>query len=246
VDTIEPLASECEFQDWHPGRRTDATTRVQGAWIRQGLAVGDGPFREMSDVLWLQVGPFFADIRLPRPSLEGDRALGGIVMVNALNAARAFSGTVSGGGDRLLWHHDLDTMAVRPAHDDSAVVLRFADLLIEAGAGYVERWHAGHPRPVEGSVFERRTLATGAVDARMLHVGDDAVAVWATPARGGARLQRLADGCWVLAGKVGAQRLSEEVATTLPGRDELVCVLEDTVTPVRSGRDESRWVSVPV
>jgi hypothetical protein len=245
MDTVEPLAPERHLGAGHPRVVPDAIARAQGAWIRCGLAVGDGPLREMSDVLWLQVGDYFADLRVPRRAPEGGRALGGNVMLNALNAPRAFSGTVRGHGDRLVWSHDLDTMAVVPDRNDGAVVLQFADLLVEAGAGYVERWQAAASgEGPAGTVHERRNLDSGLVDARMLCLGDDAVAVWAVPARGGARLRRRGGGTWLVDARVGAQALSVEVATELPGRTELARVLDDPGAGLRSGRDGSAWAVV--
>jgi hypothetical protein len=244
MDTVEPLIAH-RRSGARAQESADVTARAQGAWVRCGLAVGDGPLREMSDVLWLQVGDYFADLRVPRPASEGGRALGGDVLVNALNAPRAFSGTVHGTGDTLVWRHDLDTMVVRLDHDDEAVVLRFADLLVEAGAGFVERWQAVSTEAPTGQVYERRTVAAGAVDARVLRIGDDAIALWAAPARGGVRLRRH-DGEWEVQARVGAQRLSVEVASNLPGVSELARVLEVPGEPVCSGRDESRWAAVPV
>ena len=221
----------------------DVVVRVQGAWRREGLAVGNGAFRELSDVWWLQAGPYFADVRRPRRDRQGDRAMGGNVIVNALHSARAFSGTVDAAGDRLVWRHDLDTMLTGHDQHDAATVLRFADLLLQAGDGYVERWRSAPagPRP---RVFERRVVATGALDARMIEVGDAAVAVWATPASGGAGMRRGADGSLEAELVVGAQPLSAQVATALPGRDELAAVLGTSASPVGSGTGSSQWGEV--
>ena len=35
-----------------------------GGWRRDGIAVGDEPLRETQDVMWLQVGDDYADMRL--------------------------------------------------------------------------------------------------------------------------------------------------------------------------------------
>jgi len=221
----------------------DVVSRAQGAWSRHGLAVGDGAFREMSDVTWLQVGPYFADLRRPRRSAEGARALGGNVLVNALNAARAFSGTAFGSGDRLTWVHDLDTVALPADHHDAAVVLRFADLLVEAGEGYVERWQSAGPRGAEGLVLERRTRDAGVLDARVVRVGNHAIGVWAAPARGGARLRRTGDGRggWTVGARVGAQPLSRAVVSTMPSHGELAGVLADAGGPMPSESGMARW-----
>jgi hypothetical protein len=227
-----------------PEAGLDVGSRVQGAWRRHGMAVGDGAFREMSDVLWLQVGPYFADLRRPYDAGEGGRALGGNVLVNALNSARAFSGTVEGAGDRITWHHDLDTMPVTSDHHDAAVVLRFADLLMEAGEGYVERWQSACPRGTEGRVLERRSRESGVVDARMVQVGADAVAVWFAPASGGARLRCGRDGAWSIEARVGAQPLSAEVVSTMPSHIELVAALVDRGCPVGSDSGRSLWEEV--
>jgi hypothetical protein len=242
MGTIKQVAGEHDTLAESPA--PDVVARAQGAWQRQGLAVGTGAFREMSDVWWLQSGPYFADLRRPRDAVEGRRTMGGNMLLNALNAARAFSGVVGGEGDRLSWYHDLDTMPVVADHHDAAVVLRYADLLMSAGDGYVERWQSACSRGTEGRVLERRSRGSDFLEARIVQVGNDAIAVWAAPASGGARLRRGDDGAWALEARVGAQPLSAEVVSSMPGRIELVSALSDAGRPVASDSGKSEWNEV--
>src|SRR5271170_4118356 len=104
---------------------------LEGAWRRMGLSVVDQPFVERSDVLWLQVGPYFADLRVPyTPDDPG---------TTDMDIAQAFSGWVSFEEPWATWHHDLDTLG-RPAdHADTAVLEGHGEILFERGEGYVER-----------------------------------------------------------------------------------------------------------
>jgi len=38
----------------------------EGGWVREWRALADGPRSERCDVLWLQVGRYFADVRTPK------------------------------------------------------------------------------------------------------------------------------------------------------------------------------------
>ena len=173
---------------------------VTGAWIRRERSIDGEPPTECSDVVWLQVGPWFADLRLPRP---GRNAL------HAYDAAHAFSGrlevgSVNGSCARVTWHHDLDTGVHDGASDgvheegsdcgpDSADVEVRDDVLIETGAGYVEWWARSEQRPVgsDGTPTAGHVLLRGDGSgdpdfARIVCVDDMAVAVWAGPEPGGA------------------------------------------------------------
>ena len=78
---------------------------LTGPWVRTARSIDDGTPDECSDVVWIQVGPWFADVRLPRP---------GRAPRHAFDEAHAFSGRLevldsTGRGARVAWHHDLDS-----------------------------------------------------------------------------------------------------------------------------------------
>ena len=166
-----------------------------GPWVRTARTIDDAPPEECSDVVWLQVGPWFADLRLPRP---------GRTPTHPFDTAHAFSGRLEvlgpvGGGARVAWHHDLDTDASDPGDDhtgdpDTAVVGVRDAVLIESGDGYVEWWE--RPRDPSGGadhgpVDDGRVLESGGgpgepVACRVVCTGGMAVAVWSDPVPGGA------------------------------------------------------------
>jgi hypothetical protein len=162
---------------------------VTGPWVRTARSIDCGPPDECSDVVWLQVGPWFADLRLPRP---------GRAAAHAFDTAHAFSGRLEvlgagGPGARVAWHHDLDSLdrdGSEPGDPDTADVEVRDGCLIECGAGYVEWWDRPRDQtaggPAEGRVLERRAGPDGPVSARVVCTEGMAVAVWAGPAPGGA------------------------------------------------------------
>jgi hypothetical protein len=178
---------------------------LTGAWIRQARTFDDGQPTECSDVAWLQVGRWFADFRIPRP---GQKA------VHPFDVAQASSGrldvvNVSDRSASVTWRHDLDTEDRAASDPDTAQVALGEGILVESGTGYVEWWR--HPDGEEpdatGLVLERLgstadgDASTGGPDggertvtARVVCVGQMAVAVWDTPEPGGAWCT--ADGDW--------------------------------------------------
>ena len=162
---------------------------IMGPWVRTARSIDHGPPDECSDVVWLQVGPWFADLRIPRP---------GRAPAHAFDSTHAFSGRLEVLGDeasgaRVAWHHDLDTADPGDAHGsdpDTAVVVVRDGVLIEWGAGYVEWWD--RPRdPASGAAADGRVLEHGRGPgdpefARVVCVDGMAVAVWAGPIPGGA------------------------------------------------------------
>jgi hypothetical protein len=188
---------------------------VTGPWIRTARSIKDGPPDECSDVVWLQVGPWFADLRLPRPG----RAPG-----NVFGRAHAFSGRLEildagGPGARVAWHHDLDSLDRdgSPAEPDSARVQVRDGCLIESGTDYVEWWDRPRHRvtgaSADGRVFERGGGPDEPPSARMVCVGGMAVAVWAGPVPGGAWCD--VTGGWEPARVVGVVPSDLDIATTL-------------------------------
>jgi hypothetical protein len=187
-------------------------TSVSGAWERRGRSIGDGPRAEPSLVIWLQVGTFFTDVRLPRAGLHRS---------HPLDSAQAFSGTLSLESGQAMWRHDLDTARRLPGQLDHATLEADGVEMIERGAGYVEYWCPCAPASAREAVIELRhpaevavpaslrTASTGApglfhshpaidldsaapyvLAARLVRVGAYAAAVWSTPKPGGCLFQR--------------------------------------------------------
>ena len=168
-----------------------APTSVAGAWERRGRSIAEEPRTEPSLVIWLQVGPFFADIRLPRP---------GRYSTHFLDHTQGFSGTLCLDNGLARWRHDLDTVGRVPGHLDRATLERHGPQMLERGEGYVEYWRQCAPanarqealelrlpRSTTGSVAGLAAHPAGglpAVQARLLKVGAYAVAVWSRPEPG--------------------------------------------------------------
>lgn len=150
---------------------------IQGAWRRDGRRLDDGPWDEVSDVLWLQVGVRFCDLRT---------ACAGTAPSHGLDLAQAFSGTVEVAHGDITFHHDLDSLARDPAHPDVSTVHRVAEAMYERGPGFEERWVLASLPDDQGAVAEL-PAASGGVLARIVQVGAHALAVWGGRAPGGAR-----------------------------------------------------------
>ena len=189
--TCVPLVAETEVgcSDQHV-KKTMPRPRSLG----RGNAVAARSPRarhEPSLVIWLQVGPFFADIRLPRP---------GRYSTHSLDAAQGFSGTLCLDNGLARWRHDLDTVGRVPGHLDRATLERHGPQMLERGEGYVEYWRQCAPanRAPRGPRAPLAAVACGsvaglaahpagglpAVQARLLKVGTYAVAVWSRPEPG--------------------------------------------------------------
>jgi hypothetical protein len=186
-----------------PRRVSSVLPWMEGAWVRSARAYGSGPPGECSDVIWIQVGEWFADFRLPRP---------GGTASHPFDRAHAFSGVLevldsSGTSATVAWHHDLDTdhtstdaSGEGASGDDSADAGHLSlggGLLVESGDGYVEWWSrpAASADGPPGWVVAHVDPVAGAgapVDGRMVCADGMAVAVWG--AAGGA------GGAWPPAG----------------------------------------------
>jgi hypothetical protein len=180
---------------------------LQGVWRRESRTLASQPLSEVSRVVWVQVGDWFADVRDPQSNGEG---------LSYLDEAQAFSGVVRWADGTVKWQHDLDTKLRTPGHEDSAVVERVGELLIERGPDYEERWRRDEqPGPV--AVLERRT-AGGSLTARLVSVGDVSVTVWAGRSSGGAAVRFAGDG-WEVETCVGARAIPwSAVLATRSGR----------------------------
>ncbi len=149
---------------------------VQGAWRRDGRCLDGGPWEEVSDVLWLQVGSHFCDLRT---------ALPGATSLHGLDLPQAFGGHVEVASGAITFRHDLDSMHRDPAHPDVSTVHRIADAMYERGPGFEERWVLSS-RPDDPCALAERDGANGIL-ARIVRVGAVALAVWGGPEPGGAR-----------------------------------------------------------
>jgi hypothetical protein len=149
---------------------------VQGAWRRDGRCIDGGPWEEVSEVLWLQVGSSFCDLRTSRP---------GVATAHGLDLPQAFAGTVDVEDGVITFRHDLDSLHRDPAHPDVSTVHRIAEAMYERGPGFEERWvlssEPDHPRAIA-----ERGGDDGSVLARIVRVGTTALAVWGGPDPGGA------------------------------------------------------------
>jgi hypothetical protein len=150
---------------------------VQGAWRRDGRCVDGGPWEEVSDVLWLQVGSHFCDLRT---------ALPGAPSAHGLDLPQAFGGRVEVADGVITFHHDLDTMRRNPAHPDVSTVHRIDEAMYERGPGFEERWVLSSG-PIDPCAVAERKGADGSVLARIVRIGAVALAVWGGSAPGGAR-----------------------------------------------------------
>jgi hypothetical protein len=166
---------------------------LEGAWRREGRAFGPGPLEEISRVLWLQAGGYFADLRVPTHPAGPN--------LSHLDVAQAFSGSVRQEGSTLTWRHDLDTLRRPAGYEDTAEVEWRGSVLLERGPHHVEVWRR-EVDPACIAAVERRAAATSSVTARIVLVADLFVAVWGGRDPGGAVL-RFEDGGWEIEAQVG-------------------------------------------
>ena len=154
---------------------------VQGAWRRQGRSLDGGPMDEVSDVVWLQAGRHFCDLRA---------ALPGHGSAHPLDLPQAFSGTVEVGAGDIAFSHDIDSVRRDPSHPDQSTVHRAGEVLMERGPGFEERWVLASLPGDAATVAELwppDDPAAGSPLARVVRVGDLALAVWGGRSPGGAR-----------------------------------------------------------
>jgi hypothetical protein len=195
-----------------PGERPAELVDLQGAWRRDGRTLSDDPPVEVADVLWLQVGRFFCDLRTPYPPDEP---------THVLDQPQAFSGTVTIGQGRISFHHDLDSLPRDPAHPDEGTVHRKDYVMYERGPGFEERWVAASLPGDDFAIAElRQPGAGGAPWARLIRIGSVALAVWAGATPGGAQFTK-ANG-WLAERKLHGEKgtMESDDAAHCIGRDE--------------------------
>lgn len=141
---------------------------LNGAWTRRSLAFGGGAPFEDSEVIWLQLGDLFADLRTPRRP-------------QAMSACAAFSGRTRWMAPEIVFHRDLDLHEA--AIDDRARLDLNDDLLIERGevqvggrrVAYEETWVRPGGAPRAGRVLDGQTSRERSTSMRLVQVDDIAV-----------------------------------------------------------------------
>jgi hypothetical protein len=182
-----------------PGERPSELVDLQGAWRRDGRSLDESPMEEPAEVLWLQVGRFFCDLR----------TLHGAGSTHVLDQPQAFSGTVVLSAGQIAFHHDLDSLARDPLHPDEGTVHRQEDVMIERGPGFEEIWVASSLPGDDTEIAELRPSGgrDGAPVARLIRIGWVALAVWGGAQPGGAQFTKEKD--WA------AQRSLQEPDATM-------------------------------
>jgi hypothetical protein len=169
------------------GERPCELADMQGAWRRGGRSLSGGPSEEVADVLWLQVGNYFCDLRTPYPLTEPS---------HTLDQPQAFSGTITIAEGFISFHHDLDSLPRDPAHPDESTVHRKDNVMYERGPGFEEQWLASSLPGDDVAVAELRPsgFENGAPLARLVRVGSVALAVWGGAMPGGAQFTKAGGG----------------------------------------------------
>ena len=98
------------------GDQPSVPAELSGVWRRRDLVVGDEP-RDDADVLWLQAGDWYADVRIPHDDGGG--------------AVEAFAGPSSWAPPHFTWFHDVDWLGSFP--EDVGHLEPAGDDLIETG-----------------------------------------------------------------------------------------------------------------
>lgn len=170
---------------------------VEGAWARESVSIdGSEPF-ETQRVCWLQVGPAYADLRVP---------------FHPVAVSQCFAGRSGWNGDRFHWAHRLD---LEPGPGDDV-----GDLAWERGR-LIERGWLGDIAYEE--VWVRRDgdgaprLAAEGPDACLVQAGRHMVTVVDRRRHGGSFAA-----CYRVLGPSGWQvRDAIGTATSLPSPDSL-------------------------
>jgi hypothetical protein len=168
------------------GERPVELVDLQGAWRRDGRTLSDDPPAEVADVLWLQAGRYFCDLRTRPPHTEP---------THILDQPQAFSGTVRVSRGDISFHHDIDSLPRDPAHPDEGTVHRLANVMFERGPGFEERWVVASLPGDDVGLAELRPSDDAPPLARLLRIGSIALAVWGGPTPGGAQFNQV-DGGW--------------------------------------------------
>src|ERR1700709_2122375 len=112
-----------------------------GGWRRDGIAVGDEPLRETQDVMWLQVGDEYADMRL------------------GPDKGWAFAGVTTVATSRVTWTHLVETEGDN--FEDTGEMVAIPGGFAERGSfadgrPYLEVW-----RELDGETSPARAAVAG-------------------------------------------------------------------------------------
>ena len=166
------------------GERPAELADIQGAWRRDGRTFDGSPWNEVTDVLWVQAGHHFCDLRTPLPRTAP---------THMFDQPQAFSGTVQLSGGYISFHHDLDSLNRDPNHPDQGTVHRLGDAMYERGPGFEERWVVASLPGDDAFVAEWSDAGghpAAPIAARIVRVGPLAIAVWGGPLAGGTQFHR--------------------------------------------------------
>lgn len=187
-----------------PRARPPSSTprRLSGAWRRRSFSINGGVAFETADVLWLQVGDVFADLRTSLSRSENGPEIA------------AFSGRTEWDRPHITFVRDID-LDLRPNHDRAELEFA-AGALVERGTtilggrtiAYTEVWIrqplAGEARHVSE---ERRMLKDGPyVRMRTVALADLAITIVDERPEGGgfgAGEFHLVNGVWERARQIG-------------------------------------------
>lgn len=133
------------------GRGTEVTRAdiVHRRWRRLALATPGTAVDTTTDVLWLQAGQSYIDLRIPAdmPAITA-AALDELTRDDliALCRLQAFAGHLTHDGGQWTWRREVDLHPAEPLPDRGRLHLA-GDVLIETGVGrdYFEDWEAGPP-----------------------------------------------------------------------------------------------------
>lgn len=183
--------------------------RFRGVWQRVSLSVDGAPWSEPAQVVWVQAGSIFCDLRLPFDGCEAE------------HPTMSFAGTLSWSEPRLTWSHKLDLYGTGDGDGDgqvdtAEVSWHGADLVCAGQfpretrtVPYAEVWHR-----LAGPAGRTLSLIRADGHGVLVQVGDHAVTIVDDRARGGeyraCYRTRGADG-WAVALGIG------EAAERVPG-----------------------------
>lgn len=152
--------------------------RFRGVWQRVSLSVDGGRWCEPAQVIWVQTGTVFGDIRLPFPGRTDE------------HPAMSFAGTLEWRDPHLSWHHKLDLYGDPDSDDggDTAEVSWHGGELVCQGhfpresrtVPYTEVW-----RRLSGSTGTCLSLVRADGHGVLAQVGDHAITIVDDRRRGG-------------------------------------------------------------
>lgn len=173
--------------------------RFRGVWQRVSLSVDGGPWCEPAQVIWVQTGMIFGDIRLPFAGRADE------------HPAMSFAGTLRWDDPHLSWNHKLDLYGDPDSDDggDTAEVSWHGGEMVCTGhfpresstVPYTEVW-----RRLSGSSGTSLSLVRADGHGVLAQVGDHAVTIVDDRLRGGsyrACYRSRSDAGWAVSLSIG-------------------------------------------